>query len=200
MVKVEISGEEIEFEKLTDDEALLNRYGVDSSSLGNGGAIHILSNQNKIVGYSDYLGMSDSGNVIVLSEKELRVLSGEWINEADDVQFTYKNYLCNIHRDSKGGFLYGFVEVEQDNVFYGLEDVYSCPIKVHGGVTCSIKSKRPPFNKWLIGFDCAHDGDLAPDLEFSTGTYKNIEFVTNEIHKMVDQIIILNQNSQMEDK
>lgn len=193
MVKVEINEEQVEFEKLNDDEKFLERYGIETSELGNGGVLHVISNQNKIVGYGDYVGMSESGSVLVMSEKELRAISGEWVLEGDEVSFVYEEYPCFIHRDTKGGFLYGFVEVKSDNVFYGFTDLENCPIKVHGGITCSMKSKRPPFTRWLIGFDCAHDGDLAPDLEFTSGTYRNIEFVTDELHKMVHQIIKFNQ-------
>lgn len=136
----------------------------------------------------------------------------EWAIEPNRVSFTYKGFECLIVRNDILGFLTGYVAVPEGHVLYGKdygsEAVYS--IDVHGGMTFSeegmtyingtgnyFKRFKNAHGKklWWIGFDCGHAGDLVPYIHgfglLSIGeTYKNIDFVKNEIKSMIDQITV----------
>jgi len=76
----------------------------------------------------------------------------------------------------------GYVEVPEWHEINGKGYDDFC-INAHGGITFSDLIDK----KWHIGFDCAHSGDLTP-LWDNGGTYKDKNFTTNEIKKIVDQL------------
>ncbi|MBN7275533.1 hypothetical protein GNF18_10310 [Ligilactobacillus pobuzihii] len=94
----------------------------------------------------------------------------EWEKEPDHKEFKYKGYDCEINRTEEVGILCGYVIIDQNNK--------------------------------LFGFDCGHAGDYVPgmyppyamifinsdDLGGRAGKYRNIQFVTDEIKKLVDQV------------
>jgi hypothetical protein len=59
---------------------------------------------------------------------------------------------------------------------------------VHGGVTFA--GKYPKENLWLIGFDCAHSGDLCPESNYSSAseTYRTLEYAKAETERLAAQI------------
>lgn len=125
------------------------------------------------------------------------VMEQEWLNEPNEVEFEYKGFKCMILRVPQMGHLCGYVNVD-DVAFINYEREISC----HGGITFE-GGMNDRTGNW-IGFDCAHFMDLLPSMHnivsmYSRSrifgndgqTYKNIEFVTNEIHSIVDQLIEL---------
>ncbi len=135
-----------------------------------------------------------------LIEKEGDFL--EWI-------YTTNNgyeYTCNIRRTSGLGNLCGYVKLTPDSKLYGINynDIYDIVyIKVHGGLTYSGKDKD---GSWLIGFDCAHLGDLVPFYVLSAmnygiiseEVYRDMEYVKSECESLCEQIsgfsLSLNRN------
>ena len=137
---------------------------------------------------------------------------GEWMQEPDQLEFEYEGYECEIRRNSIGS-LCGYVKLPKEHPGYE-KDYNDLDIDVHGGLTYSELEN----DKWVIGFDCAHSGDIAPSCEKSrkdflrsetfkelyaghedlkkaypnctlfNETYKNIEYVKSECMSLVDQI------------
>lgn len=103
---------------------------------------------------------------------------GEWDNEPDKLEFTYKNYECSIRRNWLGA-LCGYVKAE-------IPEEVAPMLRAHGGITYTKPDE--------IGFDCAHCWDFAPkdaddSWRFEKGaTYKNIDYVTKQCMRLVDQI------------
>lgn len=128
---------------------------------------------------------------------------GPWKKEPDEYDFMYKDYECCIRRGPRGT-LNGYVIIPNDHPSFSKE----LDIKVHGGITYDEKGKERKLGKKvrIIGFDTAHSEDIVPvklvpkeqlcidlhDLFFGGSeeepTYKDMEFVQNQIKKMVDQL------------
>ena len=149
---------------------------------------------------------------------------GEWVEEADEVDFKYRDYHCKIGRSGLSGALCGYIQIPNGHPWY--EKHYdNIDITVHGGLTFGGFSALIQGNKigYLIGFDCAHSGDIAPgwvkatriliqaDPEWAENerkfqekyqtrcrqtfqkTYRNIQFCIDECKSMVDQAIASEQ-------
>lgn len=125
----------------------------------------------------------------------------EWLDEPNKLEWEHEGYQCTIIRNSKYGYLCGYVELQGDHPWHG-RNVYSFyDIDVHGGITFSndylpIVTKNPYkqyCNLWWLGFDASHyDEDIYPwgykyDSIITTATYKNIEFMKAECEKLVRQ-------------
>lgn len=123
----------------------------------------------------------------------------EWLDEPNKLEWEHEGYQCTIIRNSKYGYLCGYVELQGDHPWHG-RNVYSFyDIDVHGGITFSndylpIVTKNPYkqyCNLWWLGFDASHyDEDIYPwgykyDSIITTATYKNIEFMKAECEKLV---------------
>lgn len=131
--------------------------------------------------------------------------------EGNRYEFNYRGYNCLIIRHKTMLYLCGFVAVNEDSIFFG-SDPLNLDFKVHGSVTVGFPGldnnwKEDLYYKpltdetgkslWWLGFDCGHTGDLTPiDLLLDSvldmndnRTYKNLEYVENELKYLVDQII-----------
>ena len=95
---------------------------------------------------------------------------GEWVEEPDIVEFTYKGHQCKVFRVVArepyarpvcmfGGHLCGYVRVPADHPYHykKFEDM---EIDCHHGLTWGECS-----NGHWIGFDCAHSTDYVPSME-----------------------------------
>jgi hypothetical protein len=139
---------------------------------------------------------------------------GEWVEEPEQVNFTYKGFRCLIHRVfvSHGsiielGHLCGYVVIAEGHPWFGKHyDDIEC--EIYGGLTFAETNEKEGC---LIGFDCAHSMDICPGTEklmiearlrrnfsmshrFFERTYKNVEFVRQELMKLVDQAIEVKNN------
>ena len=122
-----------------------------------------------------------------------RILS-ELINkEGNKKEFNYKGFDCCILRPRAKimGHLNGYVKLDEGHKYYN-KDYDDILVEVHGGLTFSnLMSKGNgylPEGFW-IGFDCAHFEDLIPMMSNMDGTYRNMEYVEQEIKNMVDQLL-----------
>jgi hypothetical protein len=103
--------------------------------------------------------------------------------------YTAKNGLeidCLIRRNHSLA-LCGYVVITSDNKLYGLDydSIYSkVNISVHGGLTYSDEGE----SGWVIGFDCAHAGDLCPAFEYFDGVYRTKDYVISECEKLAESI------------
>lgn len=126
---------------------------------------------------------------------------GPWMNEPDNHVFTYKGYLCVCRRNFLGVWL-GYVELK--NKIELSIDWEELNLSVHGGITFCEKltNKETGEEVLVLGFDCAHYHDISPCsnyeetvkkgssyTEFSQREYRTLEFVINELHGLVDQIM-----------
>lgn len=117
----------------------------------------------------------------------------ELINKEGDYKkwiYSTKNGLefeCLIRRMNRSGHLCGYVILTRDNDYFGME-YDEIPVDCHGGLTYA--SDEGP--NWVIGFDCAHLGDLQPfysEMEwYGVGVYRDMEFVTQECESICEQI------------
>ena len=116
----------------------------------------------------------------------------EIIKEEGDLHewfYTAKNGLkveCLIRRNSSLA-LCGYVVLTSDNKLFGLDydTIYSkVNTSVHGGLTYSDEGD----GGWVIGFDCAHAGDLCPAFEYFDGVYRTKDYVISECEKLAESI------------
>lgn len=125
--------------------------------------------------------------------------SGEWDNEPDKVQWTDEatGLVCLAHRSRMGAWC-GYVGLPPSHPLYEREygDIYKnvANLDVHGGLTysaacqpnhdpvtgrgiCHVPEPGEPDNLWWLGFDCAHAGDLSPDMVKHQEIIRGITFV-----------------------
>ena len=127
----------------------------------------------------------------MIKEKEsiLKKINSE--GDAKEWVYTCKNgieFKCYIRRVPRSGHLCGYVHLTPDNDYYGYE-YDDIPVNCHGGLTYASEHD----NEWVIGFDCAHLGDLQPfytDMEIygNNGSYKDMEYVKKECEFICDQL------------
>jgi len=119
-----------------------------------------------------------------------------WVDEATGLD-------CLILRGPVRS-LCGYVGVPDDHPWHGMD--YNCPaienLDVHGGITyadaCSGRichgtehgDKPAHEHVWWFGFDCAHAGDLVPNLGKITDdeVYRNIAYVEAHCAKLATQL------------
>ncbi len=145
---------------------------------------------------------------------------GPWNNEPDELFFEYKGFGCHIQRGPLGS-LCGYAGIPRNyKVFDKIECYDDLKINAHGGLTFmeSGTDKNSGQELYIIGFDCAHFGDIVPAIKYFTremisrdipyfnwpkGSYKDIDFVYKEIQSIVDQVLEIEENgfpTQTEDE
>lgn len=156
-------------------------------------------------------------HLIDKEEKLKHCGSGEWIDEPDSVEFEYEGFKCLISRIWKkgypnttrrfGGHLCGYVILTKDHPYFGKSS--DLDLEVHGGITFGEGDE----DTWMIGFDCAHSGDIVPTMDYMERNdpnlievrkifpineelkkfsmfnpiYRNIDFVIEECKKLAGQ-------------
>jgi len=118
----------------------------------------------------------------------------EWVYTAkNEVEFK-----CFWRRNKTLKHLCGYVILDKYNNFFGkcYDDI---PVQVHGGLTYS----EDDDDNWIVGFDCAHSGDLTPyfnqkEQEFIQsslglkiplyGVYRDRKFVESECENLAEQL------------
>ena len=113
--------------------------------------------------------------------------------EGDELQWEYtcSNGIiihCSIHRNNVKA-LCGYITLTPDNTLYGVE-YDNLDLQAHGGLTYN---SYDDDNNWVIGFDCAHHGDLTPyflldeDSVFGQrGVYRDMEYVKSECENLAE--------------
>ncbi|WEV36242.1 hypothetical protein [Lactobacillus sp. ESL0677] len=109
-----------------------------------------------------------------------------WNEVPEDEKFTYKGYKCEIWEHPTFKILCGYVMIPKNNKLFGKDymDNDFPNLDVHGGITYVDYDQE---NNWWIGFDCNHLDDYSAISPF--GTYKDKNFITNELKKLVDQVL-----------
>jgi hypothetical protein len=120
--------------------------------------------------------------------------------EGDELQWDYtcSNGViihCSIHRnDTKA--LCGYITLTPDNSLYGI-GYDELDLQAHGGLTYDAKHE----DNWVIGFDCAHYGDLTPyfllngEYDFAQrGIYRNMEYVKSECENLAEQASVFSKS------
>jgi hypothetical protein len=143
---------------------------------------------------------------------------GEWVEEPDYLEFTYREYIGIVNRIYykhecgilELGHLCGYVQIPAGHPWHG-KDYDEIEADCHGGLTYSGEKKEGLF---FVGFDCAHSRDICPGTEvimainrrelqgkfpelmrkiqrsgFTSSSYKNMEYVKQEVMKLIDQAI-----------
>lgn len=119
--------------------------------------------------------------------------------EGDEKHFEYKGYSCHIFRNKNSGYLCGYVDLDEDDIFYemdydDIESKFNCELPSHGGLTYSGRTKD---NLWRIGFDCAHYGDCSPfrdvDETESPSDYRTIYYVQRILKEMAMYLYVANR-------
>ncbi len=117
--------------------------------------------------------------------------SGEWDNEPDKLNWVdeYSGYECEIIRTPKMGHLCGYVVIPESHHLHGVsyDDIEG--VSVHGGLTFSDFREN---EKYEVGFDCAHSGDIVPYTNKIypnyDDVYRNIEYVKDETTRLAKQL------------
>lgn len=151
-----------------------------------------------------------------LVDKATWATKGEWHKEADRVQWLHEasGYPCVITRNPNSGGWCGYVGIPESNKAYESdydnvddlleEDVY---VEAHGGLTFAsdriYEQDEQVFGDvqlWWFGFDCAHVGDISPELDamlrgvghepirFSEDVYRTQEYVIAETNSLAEQL------------
>lgn len=100
---------------------------------------------------------------------------------------TFHGFTCKILRHPTSLHLNGYIHIPPDHPWYGK----SPDVSVHGGVTY----EEMEGDRWVLGFDCAHYGDLVPGYEsalsiYSRGEvpiYRTIDYVLSELNDLAEQ-------------
>lgn len=108
-------------------------------------------------------------------------MSNLWDEEPDHVLTEEHGYVVEIRRHPNLKHLCGYIYIEGGN----LAGWCQAELGVHGGWTCSeIKDGAV-----ILGFDCAHAGDLCPGgLQAGSEVYRDIPFVLNELKRVARQL------------
>lgn len=125
-----------------------------------------------------------------MKKEEVKKLIAE---EGNYKAFEYKGYKCRImRRGQELVHLCGYVGLPKGHKYFEKDYDY-IGVDVHGGLTYAGDSlmNQPETDLWWIGFDCAHGGDLSyleSSYQVESDEYRTMEYVENEIKKLVDQL------------
>lgn len=162
-------------------------------------------------------------HIIKSEEKIAQWGDGEWVNEPDLCVWEYRECKCIIRRmmayESDGqlslGQLNGYVKVPEGHPWHGKNCFDEIDVDVHQGLSFG---KFNDFGEYIIGFDCAHSGDIIPSMNslfaekkaqklqflkdldedmkkkypncsLFNPIYRNIAFVKAECESLVDQML-----------
>jgi hypothetical protein len=142
----------------------------------------------------------------------------KWKEEPCRFEFDYKGLRCLIIRNDFTYHLCGSVSVNETHIFFEKEVseiIKTHDLEVHCGLSnCSyglneqwknLNSYKEMYDKegkelWWLTFDCDHENDIIPisyelcklnSYEMNEKrTYKDLDYVRNELIKLCDQILL----------
>ena len=130
---------------------------------------------------------------------KLLVANRPWETEPDNAEWEDKvtGYKCRITRHDKFKHLCGYVGIPNNHPLWG-KNYNDVDVQVHGGLTFSEADDDDKLT-WWFGFDCAHAGDISPELLISlididrytpdrTEVYRTWDYVENEVRELVRQL------------
>ena len=126
---------------------------------------------------------------------------GPWQNEVDRMEFGAHGFTCVIVRPHDIGHLCGYVGVPPGHPWHGkgYDELYQSGTapEAHGGLTYAASARWPvssahePDDRWYLGFDCAHAGDLCPGMlrygRHSGDVYRDMHYVIDECERLAEQ-------------
>ena len=133
---------------------------------------------------------------------------GPWLDEPDKQQWIDKETKlpCLILRNPLG-LICGYVGVDKKHPLYK-KSYDDTSFDAHGGLTysdkyqegeqektiCHIPEENETDDRWWFGFDCAHSGDLYPQMShsyhsfFKEDKYRDLKYVENECKYLARQL------------
>jgi hypothetical protein len=132
-----------------------------------------------------------------------------WLNELDKYELDYMGYKGYALRNNSLGCLCGYAVIDSTHPLYEQETSNEVRnLNVHWGITYAnndlsfngVALVSPEDNLWVLGFDTAHCDDLIPYMDQNAYanpeelTYRDIEYVMNNIKKMIEQLVELKGN------
>jgi hypothetical protein len=111
---------------------------------------------------------------------------GEWLKEYDFVYFIYKDMECHIMRNRFGTWC-GYVMLSLDHPWTKIKNpTFNLESGVHGGITYA----REDLGRYIVGFDCAHGGDLVPATQsiLKDSREKLKKFMTKETSEVFSKV------------
>ena len=126
--------------------------------------------------------------------------------EGDYKAFEYKGFKCRILRTRVGRensnliYLWGYVGLPKSHELYGHKGFIDVDTKYEASGGFKELVYQPEKDLWWIGFDCGHLHDICRLDEINnvdrltsfisgTPTYKDMDFVTEELENLVDELI-----------
>lgn len=144
-------------------------------------------------------------------DKGARFEAGPWQDEPDRVEWRYGGMPCLIVRNRIGA-LCGYVGVSMPHPWWGRHyDAVRPYPDIHGGLTyadhcsghvCHVARPGEGDDVYWLGFDCAHSGDLLPELVamrafraesrlrwpgLPDDTYRDADYVMLEVESLARQ-------------
>ena len=129
---------------------------------------------------------------------ELYAIRPRWETEPDKATWIddATMLVCHINRALPMGHLCGYVEIPKGHPLHGVDyRNIDQLLDVHGGLTFADRDAPGVANRsgWWLGFDCAHHGDLVPQMLFFSarelgGTYRDFGFVKAQCEALAQQI------------
>ena len=111
-------------------------------------------------------------------------------------QGTFEGYEYAITKNFIG-YRCGYIKLEPDHPWYGIEETNNINARVHGGITFSEAdlacNKSGEDNGWWIGFDCAHSGD-AVDPSILYASYRNLSYEFTLRHETIKTTEYVREN------
>lgn len=121
---------------------------------------------------------------------------GEWVDEPDKITFIHEGIKCEIIRPMEremnghlfGGHLCGYCYVPHDHKDFKKETLdYDC----YKGITYD---KKIDILERVVGFDCAHSGDVVPSMKYLRETIPELRKIREEHENIMQEYTELYPN------
>lgn len=118
-------------------------------------------------------------------------MNKKWLTEPNEKHWEYRGVKCHILRHPVMLHLCGYVTAPAGHPWY--EKPYDdIDVRVHGGLTFKGFLDSKQDMGYVVGFDCAHAGDLIPELDVikhGGDVYRDIEYVTACVEELASEML-----------